>query len=349
MVVLSGGRARAQGEPQPSKEMGPQQATATLKIGDAAPGLSVEKWVKGDPVTGFEKGKIYVVEFWATTCGPCVASIPRLSALQSAYKDKGVTIIGVTGNDPNNTLAKVEKMVTNRGEGMGYTVAWDKGEETQDRYIKAAGLYGIPWAFVVDQNGKVAYIGHPMVLDVVLDGVIAGTWDNETGTKEIQKLMKVLPRLNTWKDPKAALATFGNLESQHPTFMADMQGVKLDLLLKAGETEEASRVGHAMMAKAVKAKDAYTLCMIARSITIPKANGQTKDLGLAMDAATKALEFAVAEEERAPILDTLARVHFVKGDVAKAIEVQEQAVAAADEDMKKELQEALDEYRAAQK
>src|SRR5687768_10072414 len=36
-----------------------------LKVGDKAPPLSIEKWVKGEPITGFEKGRIYVVEFWA--------------------------------------------------------------------------------------------------------------------------------------------------------------------------------------------------------------------------------------------------------------------------------------------
>src|SRR5437868_8519116 len=65
----------------------------TLKAGDKAPAIKADKWVKGDAVTGFEKGKVYVVEFWATWCGPCKESIPHLTALQKEHKD--VTIIGV--------------------------------------------------------------------------------------------------------------------------------------------------------------------------------------------------------------------------------------------------------------
>jgi thiol-disulfide isomerase/thioredoxin len=52
---------------------------ATLKVGDAAPKLQVAKWVQGEEVKEFDKAKAYIVEFWATWCGPCKASIPHLN------------------------------------------------------------------------------------------------------------------------------------------------------------------------------------------------------------------------------------------------------------------------------
>ncbi len=54
-------------------------------IGDKAPAMSVEEWLKGEPVNTFESGKVYLVEFWGTWCSPCIANIPHLSEIQKKY------------------------------------------------------------------------------------------------------------------------------------------------------------------------------------------------------------------------------------------------------------------------
>lgn len=171
---------------QPPKEKSKEnEAKGTLKVGDAAPALKIEKWVKGDSVNTFEKGKVYVVEFWATWCGPCVKGMPHLTALQKEYKDKGVTIIGVniwedrTGPYTADTLAKVEKFVKT-SKDMGYTVAYDGAEKAMDKaYMKAAGADGIPNAFIVDKEGKIAYIGHPMGMDEALKKAVGATSEHK--------------------------------------------------------------------------------------------------------------------------------------------------------------------------
>ena len=63
-------------------------ADELLTIGSDAPAIDVEHWVqdgkgKFKPVTEFAKGKVYVVEFWATWCGPCIMSMPHLVELQN--------------------------------------------------------------------------------------------------------------------------------------------------------------------------------------------------------------------------------------------------------------------------
>ncbi|MDP7009505.1 MAG: TlpA disulfide reductase family protein, partial [Phycisphaerales bacterium] len=74
-----------------------------LSIGDAAPTITIDHWVKGDPIDGFADGQVYVLEFWATWCGPCVTSMPHLSALQDTYGD-AVKIIGVSSEKELETV-----------------------------------------------------------------------------------------------------------------------------------------------------------------------------------------------------------------------------------------------------
>ena len=68
--------------------------STSLNIGDPAPPLRVKEWLKGMPLREYERGKVYVLEFWATWCVPCRAAMPHLSELARKYRDE-VTVIGI--------------------------------------------------------------------------------------------------------------------------------------------------------------------------------------------------------------------------------------------------------------
>jgi thiol-disulfide isomerase/thioredoxin len=154
------GQNSGRGTQRPSKHASPEKM---LSVGKDAPKLSVQKWVKGDQVSGFVQGKAYVVEFWATWCGPCRESIPHLTEL--AKKNKNVTFIGMAASERDNGSKGqkiVEDFVKKQGDAMGYTVAYASDGKMNRDWMEAAGRSGIPSAFVVDTKGKIAYIGHPM-------------------------------------------------------------------------------------------------------------------------------------------------------------------------------------------
>ena len=138
--------------------------TFGLKVGDKAVDLDIKNWVKNGPVK-LEKGKIYVVEFWATWCPPCRTSIPHLSVLQKKYKNDGVVVVGITFGDKDN----VEKFVKKQ-KNMDYSVASDMTGKVFKAYMKEYRT--IPKAFVVDKKGIVVWIGQPSDLDDVLVKVI---------------------------------------------------------------------------------------------------------------------------------------------------------------------------------
>ena len=134
------------------------QAASAAKIGDPAAPLKIKEWLKGGPVDLKNRDKIYVVEFWATWCGPCRVSIPHLTELQKKFADKGVVFVGISDEQPSMVKPFVEKM----GDRMGYVVACDDERKTYSGYMEAYGRNGIPSAFIVDKEGKVAWAGHPM-------------------------------------------------------------------------------------------------------------------------------------------------------------------------------------------
>jgi len=324
---------------------------ATLKVGDPAPAMSIEKWVKGDAITGFEKGRVYVVEFWATWCGPCLRQMPHLTSLQREYKDKGLTVVGVTAMDKRNSLANVEDMVAAKGEKMGYTVAWDKDRATNKAYMEAANKNGIPCSFVVDQKGNVAFIGHPMQLDLVLPDVLASKWDYTTGPKGAddswKKLNddKMVVHRKAEEDPKAALGLMDSFDAKYPKFAFE-PGERFKLQLEAGDAG-ASATANKLADQLVKEGDAQVLNEFAWELVDPEGDVKNPPLDAAMKAAQKAVD--LTKEKDGAILDTLARVYWLKKDKARAIEIQRKAVEVADERIKEEVADRLKEYEADSK
>lgn len=309
--------------------------------------------MKGAPVTGFEKGKIYVVEFWATWCPPCRKSIPHLTELAHKHKGNGVTIIGVDSSG-RDTLEKVQAFVTKMGDQMDYTVAWDTfpnpkgGGTTGKDWMAAAKQDGIPCAFIVGREGKIVWIGNPLqYFGSVLDDVVADKFDPAAQTK-IEASSEILmesyikaARAQEWDKAIKAVDEYGALHRENA---AQAETMKFRLLLNGKKDYAAAYVlGNTLVTGAYK-DDAQQLNAMAWQILDDKGIEQ-RDNELAYKAATRAAE--LTKHEDGMILDTLARAYFEKGDTAKAIEWQTKAIEkTTDEEMKKEMTEALEKYKS---
>lgn len=150
---------------------GVARADDRLSVGDNAPALTIEHFVKGERVDDFPADKVTVVEFWATWCKPCIVGFPHLSELQEKYADE-LVIIGVS----DESLEVVEPFLAKpkHGDVTRYRMATDPDGSMQAAWMTAAQQRGIPCAFIVDREGIVQYIGHPMGMDRALERVITG-------------------------------------------------------------------------------------------------------------------------------------------------------------------------------
>jgi thiol-disulfide isomerase/thioredoxin len=334
-----------------------------LNIGDKAPKLEVKEFLKGKPIKNFAKGKLYVVEFWATWCGPCRVSIPHLTELQKKYRD--VTFIGVSVWERDQ--AAVKPFVDEMGDKMDYLVALDavpkdaEGNEgaMAKAWMTAAGENGIPSAFIINKETQIAWIGHPMSMDKPLEDIVKGKWDLKAAAAEREKakaadlaLAKASEKIRAaqqTRDPAKVLAAIDEVVKDNPDLEPRLAGLRLNILLsmpdKAGEAAAFAR----KLADGAFKDNAMALNQIAWQIVDPKAPKPTPEL---IKAAVYAAERGVklTEEKDAALLDTLAKAVFDDGDAKRALALQEKAVTLAKGtplEQDGEMQGRLEQYKKA--
>ncbi|MDB5324854.1 MAG: stoA [Phycisphaerales bacterium] len=315
---------------------------ATLKVGDPAPLLTVGKWVKGEPVTKIEPGKIYVLDFWATWCVPCRAAMPHMTELAKKYPD----MIVIAQNVWEDDVDMVKPFVDEMGDKLGYRVVLDDLSKPgrgamADGWLDAAGKTVIPTVIVVGKDSKIAWVGHPMELDPVLEQIAADKFDpkaaattqarEETLNQQIAAAVKA-------KDVDAVLAGTKELAALRPSD-ADSIGVFEFNVLSRNGRPDAARVRADGVARTSKNPQALnTLAWALATQPTP----QPADLKIARVAIDRANE--IAGNKESDYLDTSARIYALEKDWPKAVAVVEQALRIAESNAKASLQKSLDAY-----
>ncbi|HUU85598.1 MAG TPA: redoxin domain-containing protein [Phycisphaerae bacterium] len=321
-------------------------SAAGLELGDRAPTLKIKEWVKGasfdlERVRG---QKVVALEFWATWCAPCITHIPHLTELQAKHK-KDLVVVGVTAEDPANSLEAVRKFVDGQGRKMGYTVAFDDGTATQKAYMDAMGMEHLPSAYIIDRSGRLVWAGYPdNEMDRALERALAGTLDVEQ-VKRRFKARQGIDAAMAKEDWPAALKRID--EYLRSAKLSADERVPLDwlrfecLARNSASASEANRVGAAVVGadQLLERLDSYAWQML----TDEAYGGRFNSLALA--AAKRANELAGGRN--ASVLDTLARAHFAAGQVERAIELARQAIDTAEGPEKEFYRQSLAEYQAA--
>jgi thiol-disulfide isomerase/thioredoxin len=116
-------------------------------VGTFAPTWRDVESVSGSfpPSIGALRGRVILLDFWATWCGPCRIVIPKLGALQARYGAQGLSVLGVSTEDSGEVALFTQRMA------VPYAVAVDKHAETTRSY----GVMSLPTLVVIDKRGVV--------------------------------------------------------------------------------------------------------------------------------------------------------------------------------------------------
>lgn len=381
--------------PASAKQAAPLEAPdgfvwPALMVGDAAPSLVVDEWLKGEPVAlprSSDRGNdapsennhapVVVVEFWALWCGPCLAGFGHLSELQSKYHAQGLRIVGVTGPERNNDLEGVKAYLSANSDRTAFTFAWDIERKTYSSYMIAAARNAIPCSFVIDRNGRIAYIGHPSRLNPVLEAIFEGSFDIAAAREAYkQRILAKAQGQTLIADYRAALANkqwescvalgtrLGELDSEEfGVWTANAFGCVLNGL---NDPARAAAMGETLLAENHPlARHAEVLERVASLVAdygeslagakkdeaqpdsakpgAPTSSQRVLDLGLV--AANRSIDIA---GRNAITARTLARVHWARGERQKALDTLDALIADERSDFRVKMLRAMRDHWAKQ-
>lgn len=300
-------RKSAENGYEDAKRMLPKPVPADL--GMPAKELQIAQWLKGTTQT-LEAGRgknIYVVEFWATWCPPCRASIPHLTELAKKFKDKNVVFVGISAEDVDTVAPFVEKM----GDKMDYNVAVDNDRKTDKAYMEPFQAEAIPHAFVVDKQGRIVWQGHPMMgLEDTLSQIVSGKFDLEAAKRaEVASKLAAAYR---------------------------------DMLRRDEDPTVVKKFGEQVLSDT--ASD-WSLLNETAWYILTAEGVKNRNIDLALRMARKGCE--ITGFKKAMVLDTYARALWDSGKKKEAAEREKQAIKFADSDHDKEtMTAALKQYTA---
>ena len=320
----------------------------TLKVGDAAPELKIETWIKGEPVKAFEPGSTYVVQFFATWCGPSRQAIPRLTRLSRQFREKGLVVLAISSSDTRGER-DVRPFVERMGDRMDYRVAVDNARSTDALWMQAAGMPAIPVAFVVNAAGKIVWIGHPLAgRDAVVEPVVAGVFDADAFARRERELEAMYVQFTDavmGGKFEEALKVLDRCKALAPGMSAQFDYQRLGLMFQEmGDIEGALKLGEALVAGDFR-DDEVMLVQLAQALTSDPRKARA-GAALGLKAAVRAAELSQGKDPG--VLLVKAEMQFLTRDVDGAIATAEGVLATATTQQDREfIDGVLARYRTA--
>jgi thiol-disulfide isomerase/thioredoxin len=146
------------------------------------PEINVAEWIDQQPVNlAALRGKVVLLDFWATWCGPCRVSMPKINALSRKYKERGLVVLGLTefeGNVEGKGATRAEELEYLRQFKRKQNISYGFGVSNDTTTRHTYAIYSIPTTVLIDRKGRVRFLT-----------ISANDFEEEALAKMIQKLL----------------------------------------------------------------------------------------------------------------------------------------------------------------
>lgn len=285
------------------------------------PAFKADHWVAGEPVAGFEPGKIYAVEFFSTTCGHCREAAPLVAELVNVFGED-VVFFGVT----DETLDKVKAWIASpeNAEKVVFPVVCDPEKEGNKAFQYGTFKVSTPRIFIV-KDGVLQWYGHPSGAQATLDGLLEGTWDPasvagefivescmERARDHMNKMRQEIERTGEWENMYALLDAMKAALPERASYF-DLQAFATMI----GPDDQPEK-GYALAREIVEKykDDIASLRTVARTI-LNSPWVKVRDIPFAHAVAVRADTLGQGKDARAA--EILALSWFSQGDRDKAL------------------------------
>ncbi|MEN9642351.1 MAG: Thiol-disulfide oxidoreductase ResA [Planctomycetota bacterium] len=310
---------------------------------------SFASWVKGTPITSFTPGKVYVFEFFSTSCSHCKEFAELITRLARTYGAQGAEFIAITDEEAPVVKAWLDQ--PGKLNEVPYSVVSDPDRSAMITLQNGTFRNFNPRFFVI-KNGIVQWFGHPKEAEEPIAKVVAGTWDPETvraaaitdstvsrGKDLLDRVARECDKTGDWTPMFAALDA---VRAVIPERAGQYDAQRFVIMIGLGDMPDAGYEFGRRIAKDY-AQDMLTTRSLARAI-LNSPYAKRRDIDFAMELAVTADTLAKGEDARAA--DTLGLAWFSKGNREKAIENAERAVKLEkDQKTREQYEQSLQKFR----
>jgi thiol-disulfide isomerase/thioredoxin len=332
-----------------------KESTKTVLIGDPAPSLDDATWLRGGPHDDWQPGHVYVLDFWATWCAPCLEMMPAYQTLQDRFAEAGAHVIGVAIWSEKGPMTPVQALA--KHPQLQYAVAEDREGQVAQAFMAGTESGGLPTVMVVDREGRLAWVGeHGDELERVVLAVTTGSFDlsaaktDDDQRRQSQRLFAEIDELRRAGRPGDAATLVDKVIALDESRNGWAYAMKYQILARdRADLEAAANVAEQFLALS-SGRNPYFNYIFALRLThgYDPEQDPRDDLDLAQRLIGRAIELAETPDSDTLVLQ--ARIFSLRGQATAAVRAQRLALEAAALAEQPGLKATLDEYlESAQK